>query len=275
MVQDEGATRDRVALARETQELWEAKADFWDTQMGEGNAFHRVLVSPAVERLLAPQSGETFLDVACGNGQFSRRLAQLGTQVVATDFSATFLDRARARTTEYAERIDYRLVDATDGAQLLALGEGRFDGAVCNMALMDMTTISPLLSALAQLLTPGGRFVFAVPHPSFNSNATRLALEEEDRGGELHETRSVRVNAYLQIPPGKGMGMPGEPNPHYYFHRPLHELLGVCFAAGFALDGLEEPAFGTDDVGNRPLSWLNFQQIPPVLVARLRLSSRT
>jgi hypothetical protein len=69
--------------------------------------------------------------------------------------------------------------------------------------------------------------------------------------------------------------MPGEPNPHYYFHRPLHELLGACFAAGFALDGLEEPAFGADDVGKRPLSWLNFQQIPPVLVARLRLSPRT
>ena len=139
------------------------------------------------------------------------------------------------------------------------------------MALMDMTTITPLLRALAQLIKPGGRFVFAVPHPSFNSNATRLALEEEDRGGELHETRSVRVNAYLQIPPGKGMGMPGEPNPHYYFHRPLHELLGACFAAGFALDGLEEPAFSADDVGTRSLSWLNFSRFhrysPPALIA--------
>ncbi len=270
----EADAHDLAALTRETQELWERKADFWDAQMGEGNPFHRVLVGPAVERLLAPQRGETFLDVACGNGQFARRLAQLGARVVATDFSATFLVRARARTTENAERIDYRLVDATDETQLLALRVGRFDGTVCNMALMDMPVITPLLSALAKLIKPGGRFVFAIPHPCFNSNATRLALEEEDRGGELPETRSVRVNAYLQIPPGKGMGMPGEPNPHYYFHRPLHEMLGACFAAGFALDGLEEPAFGADDVGARPLSWLNFPQIPPVLVARLRLSSQ-
>jgi len=271
-MQGEADARDLAMLTRETQELWEGKADFWDAQMGEGNTFHRVLVSPSVERLLAPLRGETFLDVACGNGQFARRLALLGARVVATDFSATFLDRARARTTENAEQIDYRLVDATDEAQLLALGVARFDGAVCNMALMDMPTITPLLSALARLVRPGGRFVFAIPHPCFNSNATRLALEEEDRGGELHETRAVRVNAYLQIPPGKGMGMPGEPNPHYYFHRPLHELFGVCFAAGFMLDGLEEPAFRVDDVGTRPLSWLKFPQIPPVLVVRLRLS---
>jgi 2-polyprenyl-3-methyl-5-hydroxy-6-metoxy-1,4-benzoquinol methylase len=270
-VQGEANASELAALTRATQELWEGKAHFWDTQMGEGNAFHRALVGPVVERLLAPQPGETFLDVACGNGQFARRLAQLGARVVATDFSATFLDRARARTTGHAERIDYRLADATDEAQLLALGIGRFDGAVCNMALMDMTTIAPLLSALTKLLKPGGRFVFAVPHPCFNSNATRLGIEEEDRGGEPHETRSVRVAAYLHIPPGKGMGMPGEPNPHYYFHRPLHELLGACFAAGFALDGLEEPAFVTGEVVNCPLSWLNFPQIPPVLAARLRL----
>ena len=43
-------------------------------------------------------------------------------------------------------------MDATDAAQLLALGAGRFDAAVCNMALMDMTTIDPLLRALPRLL---------------------------------------------------------------------------------------------------------------------------
>lgn len=47
-------------------------------------------------------------------------------------------------------------------------------------------------------------------------------------------------------------------------------LLGACFAAGFVLDGLEEPAFGPEDRGGRPLSWLNYTEIPPVLVARLR-----
>ena len=207
-MQGEVDARDLAALARETQELWEGKADFWDAQMGEGNPFHRVLVGPSVERLLAPQSGETFLDVACGNGQFARRLAQLGARVVATDFSATFLARARARTTENAERIDYRLVDATDEAQLLALGMGRFDGAVCSMALMDMPTIVPLLSALAKLIKPGGRFVFAIPHACFNSNATRLGIAEEDRGGELYEYARCALTPICKSRPSRGWGCP-------------------------------------------------------------------
>lgn len=267
----EGTHADLHALTRETQQIWDRKAAFWDERMGEGNQFQRVLVGPASERLLEVRPGEGVLDVACGNGVFSRRLAHLGAHVVATDFSPTFLERARARTTEHADRIEYILVDATDEAQLLALGEGRFDAAVCNMALQDMTMIEPLVHSLPKLLRPGGRFVFSVPHPAFNvPGGSKLALEEEDHAGELVEVYYVKVSNYLRVPPTKGAGMPGEPAPHYYFHRPLSVLLGACFAAGFVLDALEEPAFGPEDRAGRPLGWANYKDIPPVLVARLR-----
>ena len=257
-------------LVAETRAIWDDKAEFWDAGMGEGNAFQRRLIGPAAERLLRLQPDELVLDVACGNGVFARRLAHLGARVVATDFSPRFLELARARTTEHADRIEYRLADATDEAHLLALGEGRFDAAVCNMALMDMPTIDPLLRALPRLLTPAGRFVFSVQHPAFNSNGCRLGLEDGGPDARLVETRYVKVTDYLRLPPGKGAGMPGEPAPHWYFHRPLSTLFGACFAAGFVLDGLEEPAFSPEDATPATLSWLNYPDIPPVLVARVR-----
>src|ERR687885_2751672 len=185
-------------LNRATREIWDSKARFWDERMGEGNQFQRVLIGPASERLLQVQPDQVILEIACGNGVFSRRLASLGAWVVATDFSATFLDLARARTTELPERIEYRLIDATDESQLLALGKRRFDAAVCNMALMDMVTIEPLMRALAQLLRPGGRFVFSLLHPAFNNpGGTRLALEEEDRG---RTTRGDLLRQGVQLP---------------------------------------------------------------------------
>lgn len=256
-----------------TQQIWDSKAAYWDEHMGEGNLFQRVLIGPASERLLQIQPGELIVDIACGNGVFSRRLAQLGAYVTATDFSPSFLELAQARTTEYADRIKYILADATDTAQLLALGERRFDAAVCNMAIQDMTIIDPLLYALTRLLKPAGRFVFAIPHPAFNTPAgSRPTLEEEDQAGELVETYSIKVSNYLRVRPTRGVGMPGEPEPHIYFHRPLSVLLGACFAAGFVLDGLEEPSFGPEEQASRPLGWANFKDIPPVLVARLRLA---
>jgi len=261
---------DARRLVAETRDIWDAKAAFWDERMGEGNAFQRELVAPAAERLLALQGDELVLDVACGNGVFARRLARLGARVVAVDFSATFLERARARGGERADRIEYRLVDATDEAQLLALGEGHFDALVCNMAMMDMPVIDPLLHAAAKLLTPSGRFVFSVQHPAFNSNAVSLCAEMSTTDDGLERvTHAVKIRDYLTVPAGKGIGMPGEPEPHWYFHRPLHALLGACFAAGFVVDGLEEPALVAEGADARGLDWRNVPGIPPVLVVRL------
>ncbi|MGH7129961.1 MAG: class I SAM-dependent methyltransferase, partial [Planctomycetaceae bacterium] len=168
-------------------------------------------------------------------------------------------------------RVTFQQADATDEAALLALGEGRYDAVVCNMALMDMTEVAPLFRAVTRLLAPAGRFVFTIPHPCFNSNDIRLTLEEEDRAGELVEISAIKVIDYLDIPPGKGAGMPGEPAPHWYFHRPLSTLLGAAFAAGLVMDGIDEPAFPPDTPDSRPLGWHRYTNIPPVLAVRMRV----
>ena len=123
---------DEKALAHQVHEAWEKKAAFWDRMMGEGNAFQRVLIGPATERLLRVLPGEALLDVACGNGVSSRRLAELGARVVAVDFSEKFVELARSRTEEagYGDAIEYLVADATDEEQMLALGEERFDARV-------------------------------------------------------------------------------------------------------------------------------------------------
>lgn len=261
------------SLHQETQDIWNQNAEFWDAQMQDGNAFQKILVGPASERLLNLQPGEEVLEVACGNGVFARRMAQLGVHVTASDFSEKFIERAKARSTAHADRIDYRVIDATDEAQLLSLGTRRFDAAYCGMAIMDMSTIEPLMSAVSQLLKPDGRFVFSVTHPCFNSTS-KMMVEEEDRDGELSTVYSVKVSQYLGMTTQKGLGIIGQPTPHYYFHRPLNVIFNACFRAGLVLNGLEEPAFGESQGSSRALGWSgNFKQIPPVLVTRWVLSS--
>jgi SAM-dependent methyltransferase len=212
------------------------------------------------------------LDVACGNGGYARHLAAQGAQVVAFDGSRRFVELAERRTTVWRDRISYRHLDGTDRAALLALGERGYDAAVCKMALMDMAVIHPLLSALAVLLKPGGQFVFSVLHPAFNSTGTSQWMEEAtSESGELVVRRGVKVTRYLEPEARRGIGIPGQPHPQYYFHRPLSVLLNVCFGVGFLLNGIEEPGFGPNDEGSREFSWARFKGIPPVLVARLRL----
>ena len=153
------------ALNQEVRDIWNRNAPFWDERMGEGNTFHKTLIEPTQERLLNVHSGQRILDIACGNGQFARRLARLGADVLAVDISERMIERARARTTEPGDRIEFRIVDCTQADALLGLGEKQFDAAVCTMALMDMAAIRPLFTALAKLLKAEGRLVFSVLHP--------------------------------------------------------------------------------------------------------------
>ena len=256
-------------LNDEGREIWDAKARFWDALHGDGgNVFHRRLVEPSVLQLLELRAGERVLDVGCGNGVLARTMERLGADVTAVDFSARMIDLARRR----GGNIDYRVVDATDENALLALGISSFDAATCSMALMDMPVIAPLFRAGNRFLRPGGRFVFATMHPAFNSNNPVFLHEKSDTDGVVSDAYAVKIYDYLDMPPVKGAGAPGEPAPHSYYHRSLQDLLGAAFAAGFVVDALLEPAFASDGAaGVERLTWQQYTQIPPILTARMRV----
>ena len=257
----------------ETRRAWDENAAFWDERMGEGNDFVEVLTWPPTERMLALQPGERVLDIACGNGLTSRRMAAMGAEVVATDFSEEMIAYARRRTTEYEGQLTFDVLDATDEAALLALGEDQFDAALCAMALFDMAEIDPLMRSLGRLLRPGGRFVFSVIHPCFNNAHVVQMAEMEDREGEIVTVYSVKISGYMTASVARGAAIAGQPKPQLYFHRPLQMLLSAGFRAGLVLDDLEERSFPAEHpTGRSPLAWGgNFSEIPPVLVARLRL----
>jgi 2-polyprenyl-3-methyl-5-hydroxy-6-metoxy-1,4-benzoquinol methylase len=259
----------KAGLNAEARRIWDANAEWWDDKIGGGNQFQVELIEPATERLLKIVPGEAVLDIGCGAGRFARRMAELGACVVAFDFSERFIRRARKRTARTVRNIEYHVMDATDRDQLLALGAGRFDAAVATMALMDMATIEPLMSTLRELLKPGGRFVFSVVHPCFGSSHTRKFAEQIESNGRVAVQRGVKVMGYLTPTTCKGEGIVGQPEPQYYFHRPLSMLFNAGFREGFVVDGIEEPAFetGLDDAA---AVWWRQPDIPPILVVRMR-----
>lgn len=98
--------------------------------------------------LLLPQPGETILDLGCGDGVLTAKLAAAGSFVIGIDASRSFLEAARSRGLEVA------LMDA----QQLALKQ-RFDAVFSNAALHWMKRPEPVVDGVAHCLKPGGRFV--------------------------------------------------------------------------------------------------------------------
>lgn len=272
----------------ETRTAWDANAAFWDERIGEGNDFVNVLQWPAILRLLAPQPGQRILDIATGNGLTARRLAALGVWVTAFDFSEELIKLARTHgSTGFP--IGYHVLDATDEPGMLSAlacadspgvsstsgtseTSAPFDSALCNMALFDMADIQPLFHVLPKLLKPGGRFVFSMTHPAFNNTSTVHMGEELDLEGEIKSVYSVKISQYMTPHHAHGSAMRNQPRPQLYFERPLQYYFNLGFQNGFVLDGFEERAFPPDQPQTHPLSWGGkFSEIPPVLVARLRL----
>lgn len=255
-------------LHEDVRSAWDQLAGFWDERMEAGATWQRYLIQPAVERLLRLEPGERVLEIACGNGEFARRMSELGGQVLAVDFSEGMLERARA----HGGDVEYVRADATDETALLGLGEpGSFDAVVCNMAIMDMESIEPLVAASSRLLRPAGRFVFSTVHPAFNSGDVR-PMVELDLEGDITEIYSVKVSSYGRPSTSKGVALPGQPLEQWYFHRPLWMILKPFFDHGFALDGLEEPLLGPKH-GRSGTPGYVYTQLPGVLVARMRRSA--
>jgi ubiquinone/menaquinone biosynthesis C-methylase UbiE len=251
----------------EVRDIWNTNAAYWDERMGEGNDFHKILIEPNQLELLNIQPGDSILDVACGNGQFTRKMTELGARVTAIDFSEEMIKIARSKP--LADKIDYRVVDVTDRDELDKLKDNTFDSAVSTMALMDIENIEPMISFLPGILKNNGKFVFSILHPCFNSGEASQVNEHTDFGGEVHNSYYVKISNYLISRRVKGLAMRGQPKIQYYFHRPLSEILNLCFKYGFYMDGMREPSFRNSESQS---TWANvFKYNPAAIVCSLEL----
>jgi SAM-dependent methyltransferase len=110
---------------------------------------------------LGVDRGARILDLACGHGRHTIRLAKLGYRVTGVDLSATSLELARARAAEAGVDVDFRQGDMReidfdaefDAVVNLFTSFGYFD---------DEADDRRVLERVARSLKPGGVFVIDV-----------------------------------------------------------------------------------------------------------------
>jgi trans-aconitate methyltransferase len=113
----------------------------------ENGRFVADLATPVLD-LLAPQPGERILDIGCGDGVLTEKIARAGVEVVGIDLSDELLAAARQRG------LDARSMDA----QHLAFNS-EFDAVFSNAALHWMKRPADVVAGVRRALKPGGRFV--------------------------------------------------------------------------------------------------------------------
>ncbi len=106
------------------------------------------------------------LDLGCGEGYFARHLKRRGAlSVQGMDLSSEMIDRAREQEEDEGLGIEYRVGDA---ATLDTFPDESFDlvVAVFLFNYMNRKEMTRTMAEIKRVLKTGGRFIFAVPHPS-------------------------------------------------------------------------------------------------------------
>jgi ubiquinone/menaquinone biosynthesis C-methylase UbiE len=123
-------------------QTWDAKA------YGQHGAFVHELAGGVLE-WLAPQPGERILDLGCGDGQLTARIAASGAMVVGLDASPQMAAAARSRGMTVEE----------GSAEAMPFEEQSFDAVFSNAALHWVRDHEAMLAEVRRVLKPGGRFV--------------------------------------------------------------------------------------------------------------------
>lgn len=120
----------------------------WDPQAYEQNgAFVHQLAGEVLE-WLAPRPGQRILDLGCGDGLLTRRIAAAGASVVGLDASPEMLAAARANG----------IAAEPGNAEALPFPDHTFDAVFSNAALHWVHNQNAMLAQVHRVLKPGGRF---------------------------------------------------------------------------------------------------------------------
>ena len=156
--------------------------------------------------------GKRVIDLGCGPGLYSRRMARRGARVTGVDFSANSLEYARTRDTDGVEYVqaDYLEDELPAG----------FDIAV--MIYFDYCAQSPgnrrlLLDRIRALLEPGGRLALDLYGPgAFDAVGEHVQIEDRLMNGffapgdyvgvhrtDVYEEERLSLDRFFIVEPGE------------------------------------------------------------------------
>lgn len=137
----------------------------WDTEAyARIGSFVQELAGGVVE-WLAPKPDERILDLGCGDGRLTLRIAATGADVTGVDASLAMVAAARARG----------ITADNASAESLPYQDASFDAVFSNAALHWVRDHDAMMSEVRRVLRPGGRFVAEMGGQG-NIAAIRVAL---------------------------------------------------------------------------------------------------
>ncbi len=238
----------------ESGRLWERNAEGWTQLSRAGYDINRdAFNTPTFLRMLPDVEGLSGLDIGCGEGTNTRRVAGRGARMSGLDQAPTFIRHARETEAQEPLGIEYRVGSALE----LPYGDGTFDFATSFMCFQDLPQQERALSEAYRVIRPGGFLQFSITHPCFQTPKWEWVKDEEGR------KRGMIVGDYFDMPEARVgqwtfSSAPRELVDRYglfkvaYFDRTLSDWLNLVMRTGFQLEEIAEPHPAPEDLERYP-----------------------
>lgn len=155
---------EREAISRKMQDHYEAVWQRGDAWSFETSAFEQKRYDYLFE-VLSDRRYDRALEIGCGSGCFTRRLAGIADRIVALDIAAAAIERARANNADAGPGvIDWRVADVM---KFDVAAEGPWDLIVFGETIYSLGWLYPffdvayLASRLHEATCAGGRFLLS------------------------------------------------------------------------------------------------------------------
>jgi ubiquinone/menaquinone biosynthesis C-methylase UbiE len=223
-----------------------------------GSGLNDVLEQPALRAMIpASLDGLRVLDVGCGFGDFARKARAFGaSSVIGIDVSESMLSEASKKTDDPRVRYVRMSIEEMD------LGDEKFDLVVSSLALHYVEDYRAALRRIAEVLNPGGRFVFSVEHPICTALEEQRWILDED-GKPLfwpidnYRSEGPRHTKWFVENVVK-------------YHRTVESYVQGLLDTGFSLEGLAEPEPTAESLSRNPGLLLHRRRPPFLLMAAIK-----
>lgn len=154
-------------LKEEIRDYWSKRSETFDLAFG-----HKIAPGPEADAWQAPikavlgDAPKRVLELACGTGEVTRLIHDLGHDVTALDFSEAMLAVARSK---HAGKKDLRFILAD--AENTMEPDGAYDAIICRHLVWTLTRPEETFREWFRVLRPGGRLLifdgdWAKPKPA-------------------------------------------------------------------------------------------------------------
>lgn len=216
---------------------WGGVAEWYDDLIEQSpDSFQKNVLMPNLLRIVEPRKGMAILDVACGQGYFSRAFAENGATVVGCDISQELIGKARGFK-DPKNNVTYHVSPAD---KLSFATDSSFDLVTIVLALQNIENLAGTLAESSRVLKKGGRLVVVINHPVF-----RIPKRSDWGWDEKNSKQFRRIDAYMsddrvEIDMTPGEKITSKKKFTISFHRPLQSYFKALSKAGFAVTRLEE-----------------------------------